>query len=86
MGAEFSMRTDGRTDRQTGMTKLIVAFLNFANAIKIYILTLNPLTWKIWWASNNANRWQMGFNLMFKGLSTELGIVHPVEFYMQKYQ
>jgi len=31
-----------------------------------YVLTLNPLTWKIWWAPNNANRWQMGFNLAFK--------------------
>jgi len=31
------------------------------------VLTLNPLTWKIWWA-NNASRWQMGFNSAFKGL------------------
>jgi len=21
------------------------------------------LTWRIWWAPNNAGRWQMGFNL-----------------------
>ena len=34
-----------------------------------YILTLNPLTWKIWWALNNAGRWQMGFNSAFKGLT-----------------
>jgi len=27
-----------------------------------------PLTWRIWWASNNTSRWQMGFNLAFKGL------------------
>ena len=32
-----------RTDRQTDMTKLIVAFRNFANATKI-IIVLNPLT------------------------------------------
>jgi hypothetical protein len=32
-------------------------------------LTLKPLTWKIWWAPNNANRWQMGFNSAFKGLT-----------------
>ena len=32
------------------------------------ILTLKPLTWKIWWASNNASKWQMGFNSAFKGL------------------
>jgi hypothetical protein len=31
-------------------------------------LTLIPLTWRIWWASNNASRWQMGFNSAFKGL------------------
>jgi hypothetical protein len=28
------MRTDGQTDRHTDMTKLIVAFRNFANAPK----------------------------------------------------
>jgi hypothetical protein len=31
-------------------------------------LTLILLTWRIWWASNNASRWQMGFNWAFKGL------------------
>jgi len=31
-------------------------------------LTLNPLTWKIWWAHNNASRWQTGFNSAFKWL------------------
>ena len=31
-------------------------------------LTLNPLTWKIWWAPNNASKWQMGFNSAFIGL------------------
>ena len=31
-------------------------------------LTLNPLTWKIWRAPNNASQWQMGFNSAFKGL------------------
>ena len=32
-------------------------------------LTLIPLTWKIWWAPNNASRWQMGFNSAFKVLT-----------------
>jgi hypothetical protein len=32
------------------------------------VLTLIPLTWKIWWAPNNVNRWQMRFNLALKGL------------------
>jgi len=26
-------------------------------------LTLILLTWRIWWAPNNASKWQMGFNL-----------------------
>ena len=34
----------------------------------IGILTFNPLTWKIWWAHNNASRWQMGLNSAFKRL------------------
>jgi len=33
------------------------------------ILTLILLTWRIGWAPNNASRWQMGFNLTFKGLT-----------------
>ena len=34
-------------------------------------LTLILLMWRIWRTSNNASRWQMGFNLVFKGLSLE---------------
>jgi len=33
------------------------------------ILTLTLLKWRIWWAPNNASKWQMGFNSVFKGLS-----------------
>ena len=33
------------------------------------ILTLILLTWRIWWAPNNASRWQMGINSAFKGLN-----------------
>jgi len=36
--------------------------------VKVLYLTLNPLTWKIWWAPNNPSRWQMGFNSACKGL------------------
>ena len=32
-------------------------------------LTLILLMWRIWWACNNASKWQMGFNLAFKGLN-----------------
>ena len=31
-------------------------------------LTLILLMWRIWWAPNNARKWQMAFNLAFKGL------------------
>jgi hypothetical protein len=34
-------------------------------------LTLMLLTWRIWWAPNNASRWQMGFNSVFKGLRSD---------------
>jgi hypothetical protein len=27
-----------------------------------YLLTLILLTWRIWWAPNNASKWQMGFD------------------------
>jgi hypothetical protein len=35
------MRTDGQAGRQTGMTKLIVAFRNFANAPKKDLKNIN---------------------------------------------
>ena len=34
-------------------------------------LTLILLTWRIWWAPNNASRLQMGFNLAFKRLKSD---------------
>jgi len=39
---------------------------------KSYIcyLTLILLTWRIWWAPNNASRWQVVFNLAFKELNS----------------
>jgi len=33
------------------------------------LLTLILLTWNIGWATNNARKWQMGFNSAFKGLN-----------------
>jgi hypothetical protein len=35
-------------------------------------LTLILLTWRIWWAPNNASKWQMEFNSAFKGLTQRL--------------
>jgi hypothetical protein len=34
---------------------------------KTAILTLILLTWRMWWAPNNASKWHMWFNLAFKG-------------------
>jgi len=34
-------------------------------------LTLTLLTWRIWWAHNNASKWQMGFNSAFEGFNLQ---------------
>ena len=33
------------------------------------MLTFSLLMWRIWWAPNNASKWQMGFNSAFKVLN-----------------
>jgi len=45
-----------------------VSFCNRNNRSRPTNLTLILLTWRIWWVPNNASKWQMGFNLAFKGL------------------
>ena len=35
---------------------------------RYYCLTLYLLTWRLWWAPNNASKGQMEFNSAFKGL------------------
>ena len=39
-------------------------------------LTLILLTWRIWWAPNNASKRQMGFNWAFKGLKYFIQRMH----------
>ena len=39
--------------------------------LKVNNLTLILLTWRKWWAPNNASKEQMGFNSGFKGLMFE---------------
>jgi len=41
-----------------------IIFTSFCITSLILILP----TWRIWWAPNNANKWQMRFNSAFKGL------------------
>jgi len=43
---------------------------------QIFHFTLILLTWRIWWASNNARRWQMGWNTGFKGLKSDRILFH----------
>jgi len=38
------------------------------SSLKVNNLTVILLTWRKWWAPNNASKWQMGFNSGFKGL------------------
>jgi len=55
---------------------------NIKNRCSIYIydisslmvndLTLILLTWRKWWTPNNASKWQMGFNSVFKGLKRKM--------------
>ena len=33
--------------------------------------------WRVWWAPNNASRWQMGFNSAFEGLKFPLTFILP---------
>ena len=33
-----------------------------------FMINFYMLTWRIWWAPNNASGWQMGFNSALKGL------------------
>ena len=40
--------------------------------VQLVSVTLILLTWRIWWAPNNASKWQMGFNSAFNPLNAEL--------------
>jgi hypothetical protein len=48
-------------------------YVNCESLFHLSCLTLILLTWRIWWAPNNASKWQMGFNSAFKGLMTLMG-------------
>jgi len=49
------------------------------SSLKVNNLTLILLTWRKWWAPNNASRQHMGFNSAFKGLIK----LHGKRFYTQ---
>jgi len=44
-------------------TPIIIIVIIISLPSYIDTLTLIPLTWRIWWAPNNASKWRMGFKL-----------------------
>jgi len=65
LGASASWKRPALSRSVMGLL-YIFSFVTFIQ-IKLHSLTLTLLTWRIWWAPNNASRWQMGFKLAFKG-------------------
>ena len=55
----------------------IYIYIYGISCLKVNNLTLILLTWRKWWAPNNASKYQMGFNSGFKGLNE--GGVHNQE-------
>jgi len=45
-------------------------YIYIISSLRVNDLTLILLTWRKWWAPNNASKQQMGFNSAFKGLIT----------------
>ena len=58
--------------KSNSLVKTLFFLLNAAFSMALLDLTLILLTWKIWWAPNNASKWQMGFNSAFKGLMSRV--------------
>jgi hypothetical protein len=56
-------------DLETSRTGAPYIYIYDISSLRVNDLTLILLTWRKWWAPNNASKWQMGFNSGFKGLS-----------------
>jgi len=50
-------------------SRMGVPYIYDISHLRVNNLTLILLTWKKWWAPNNASKQQMGFNSAFKGLT-----------------
>ena len=59
----------------TGKERLLHYTALTNNHLQTWRLTLILQTWRIWWAHNNASKWQMGFNSAFRGLKSS-GLWH----------
>ena len=57
---------------KTGFTVCIYIYIYIyiygISSLRVNDLTLILITWRKWWAPNNASKQQMGFNSGFKGL------------------
>jgi hypothetical protein len=59
----------GQGDTRLTVTPSVITNSNYVIMVSDWkCLTLILLTWRIWWALNNASKWQMGFNSAFRGL------------------
>jgi hypothetical protein len=59
----------------------IVRTIRYVHNLISSALTLIQLTWRIWWAPNNASKWQMRFNSVFNTLPSghaEIRDCYPV--------
>ena len=69
-------RTSYDVKRETffilSQTFLIIKSISYDTCI--LVLTLILLTWRIWWAPNNASKWQMGFKSALERLIFPLKI------------
>ena len=55
-------------------SRMGVRYIYDISSLRVNDLTLILLTWRKWWAPNNASKQHMGFNSGFKGLIRSSGI------------
>ena len=69
-----------RTNKRPPPVPILGQLRIILSPINQQVISLTPilLTWRLWWAPNNANRWQMGFNSAFKGLIPRIAHFIPV--------
>ena len=67
----YSTEVEGRVELYLcSPSKPSWSLLGWPLPLHFKYLTLILLTSRIWWAPNNASKWQMGFNSAFEGLNT----------------
>jgi len=63
---------DNNNNNNTYMPNSLLLLKEWAVLSGTQFLTLILPSWRIWWAPNNASKWQMGFNSAFKGLMCKI--------------